>query len=245
MATMAMVRRRLLVAALSVAGATLAPAAVASTPGSPFGSYDLIAATPTNGIQVAGWAIDPDTAAPTTVTFTLDGGTLATVLANVDRPDVGAAFPAYGPYHGFNSTYTVTPGNHTVCDTANNVPGTPGTSTLLGCRNIYVTGDPFGTFDALTSPGSGKITLAGWSIDPDTTQPIAVAFTLDGVALGRVKAKVDRPDVGAAFPAYGPYHGFNKTYTVGPGTHTVCVTAVNVGPGEAMTIGCHSIVVTS
>jgi hypothetical protein len=98
---------------------------------------------------------------------------------------------------------------------------------------------PVGNFERATAV-TGGIEVKGWAIDPDTSDPIYVWVTLDGA--GRhLYANTHRPDVGAAYPAYGPDHGFQGTLTATPGTHTVCVTASNVGPGAHRNLGCRSV----
>ena len=44
--------------------------------------------------------------------------------------------------------------------------------------------------------GSTSLRVTGWSIDPDTTSPVAIAITLDGAAAATVAAAVvASPDV--------------------------------------------------
>jgi hypothetical protein len=50
---------------------------------------------------------------------------------------------------------------------------------------------------------------------------------VDGVAQGVVPAAAARPDVAAAFPAAGPSHGFSASVPAGPGSHSVCVSALS------------------
>jgi hypothetical protein len=227
---------------VAFAAALLGPAPTATAasdpPGTPFGHFESAVAVP-GGVQVKGWAVDPDTAAPIYVWVTLDG-VGRHLVANVPRPDVGAALPGFGPDHGFLGTLTAAAGTHAVCVTASNVG--PGAHKPLGCRSVTVlAGSPFGNFEGATVVG-GNVQVKGWAIDPDTTAPIYVWVTVDGV--GRhLYANVNRPDVGAAYPGYGPNHGFTGTLTVGPGSHTVCVTASNVGPGSHRSLGCRTVAV--
>ena len=86
--------------------------------------------------------------------------------------------------------------------------------------------------------------MRGWAIDPDTTSPIFLWVTVDGV--GRhVQAAASRPDVGAAHPAYGDNHGFSVSIAASPGSHRVCVTAANVSIGKHTSLGCRSATVRS
>jgi hypothetical protein len=71
----------------------------------PVGSLDQI---DTKG-QVAGWSADDDRpSSPVQVVLAVDGVVLATVAANVPRPDVTAAFPKFVGNHGFVFTLPVT-----------------------------------------------------------------------------------------------------------------------------------------
>jgi peptidoglycan/xylan/chitin deacetylase (PgdA/CDA1 family) len=234
-----MKRSWVLLLSLALGITLLAPMPATAATGSPFGNYESAVAV-VGGISVKGWAIDPDTTAPIYVWVTLDG-VGRHFYANVNRPDVGAAFPAFGPSHGFLGTLAATPGTHTVCVTASNVGA--GTHTSFGCRTVAtaLSGSPFGNYESAVAV-IGGISVKGWAIDPDTTAPIYVWVTLDGV--GRhFYANVNRPDVGAAYPGYGPSHGFLGTVAATPGTHTVCVTASNVGAGSHKALGCRSVTV--
>jgi hypothetical protein len=105
--------------------------------GLPMGSLDGAAASP-GSITVGGWAIDPDQVASIPVRVRVDGQVLATVTADVPRPDVAAAFPLYAAAdHGFQTTVGVAPGPHTVCVDAVNVSGA-GWDRELRCVDLVV-----------------------------------------------------------------------------------------------------------
>lgn len=94
--------------------------------------------------------------------------------------------------------------------------------------------DPFGATDAATSTQ-----VSGWAIDADTSAPISVQVSVDGRATGGpVVAGFPRGDVAAVFPGVGSAHGFTVPLALGPGAHTVCVQALNVGPGADAPAGC-------
>jgi hypothetical protein len=113
---------------------------------------------------------------------------------------------------------------------------------LLATTADAATGDPFGNgFDKVTGV-TGGVEVKGWAIDPDTTAPIKVRVTVDGVAKD-VTADVARADIGSAYPAYGPNHGFLTTVSATPGTHQVCVTALNVGAGANTSFDCQQVTV--
>ena len=101
-------------------------------------------------------------------------------------------------------------------------------------------GSPFGMIDAL-STGPSKVSAAGWAIDPDTSAPIIVQMYIDGRANALTWANLSRPDVGAAYPAYGPNHGYNLTMATTAGPHTVCLYGINTGPGASTQLGCRAV----
>ena len=103
-------------------------------------------------------------------------------------------------------------------------------------------GDPFGQIDAVTG-GPSKVTASGWAIDPDTSSAILVQMYVDGRANALTWANLPRPDIGAAFPAAGPNHGYSLTMQTTPGSHTVCLYAINNGPGTSSTLGCQVVYV--
>jgi SpoIID/LytB domain protein len=111
-------------------------------PGAPIGNVESYASAPSSGgqpgtISVTGWALDPDTTAPIGVLVNIDGAT-TTWTADVSRADVAAAYPASGPNHGFAGTVPASPGRHSVCLWAINVPSSPG-NPWLGCGTVTVT----------------------------------------------------------------------------------------------------------
>ncbi|MHB8300129.1 MAG: hypothetical protein ACYDDW_16560, partial [Dermatophilaceae bacterium] len=184
-------------------------------------------------------AIDPDTSAPIMAQMYVDGSANALTWANQPRPDVAAAYPATGPDHGYTLTMAATPGLHTVCLYAINTG--PGTSSPLGCRTVSVANsDPFGQIEAVTT-GPHAVTATGWAIDPDTSAPIMAQMYVDGSANALTWANQPRPDVAAAYPATGPNHGYTLTMAATPGLHTVCLYAINTGPGTSSPLGCRTV----
>ncbi|HEX7097587.1 MAG TPA: SpoIID/LytB domain-containing protein [Acidimicrobiales bacterium] len=203
----------------------------------PFGALDVAARTPA-GIRVAGWAIDPNTAAPTGVHVYVNGQLRAAFDAAGNRPDVGAAFPGYGNAHGFDVTVPLAGTVNTVCAYAINAGA--GENRLIACRTVTARVDPFGALDVANGRPDG-IDVAGWAIDPDTPSPIDVHVYVDGAFAGAVHANGNRPDVGAAFAGYGNAHGFNASVPASPGQHQVCVYGINAGPGGNTLIACRTV----
>ena len=103
--------------------------------------------------------------------------------------------------------------------------------------------DPIGYLDQAVPSGSAAISLQGWAADPDNlAQPLTVQATLDGVSAAQVVTAVSRPDVVKA-RFTGPTPGFAITLAALPGSHSVCVTAVNIGAGLDRSLGCRTVVV--
>ncbi len=207
--------------------------------GSPIGSLDLVRGSYW-GIDVAGWAIDPNTAASIPVHVYVDGrGTPLT--ASGRRDDVAAALPGYGRAHGFSARMPASPGRHTVCAYGIDVAA-PGGNAAIGCRTVVVPdGSPVGSLD-LAATAWGYVRVAGWAFDPDTPAPIGVHVYVNGV--GRAfTADQSRPDVAAAFAGYGAGHGFDVAVPrVGAGPNTVCVYAIEAaGTGGNALLGCRSL----
>jgi len=192
------------------------------------------------GVTVSGWAIDPDSTAPIDVHVYVDGVGSRT-SANLSRPDVGAAYPAFGAAHGFSATVPVSSsGTHSVCVYGINVLG--GTNTLYGCSNVVAQGgSPVGVLESVKA-SEGKINVGGWAIDPDSTASIPVHVYIDSASVA-LTASLSRPDVGNANPGYGNLHGFSGTFTASPGEHRVCVFGINTGAGANSQIGCSTVVV--
>ena len=204
--------------------------------GNPFGNFESVTTGP-GEVFVSGWAIDPDSTAPINVDVWVDGAFTAKLTANVPRPDVASAYPGYGPNHGFNGAVPVPAGTHEVCVYALNTgPGTSNKS--LGCKTVTVGGIPFGHFESAVG-GAGAVAVSGWAIDPDSADPINVDVWVDGAFTAKLTANVNRPDVGSAYPAYGPTHGFSGSVPLPAGTHEVCAYALNTGSGSSnKALGC-------
>jgi len=65
---------------------------------------------------------------------------------------------------------------------------------------------------------------------------------VNGVFRAALAANVNRPDVGAAYPAYGANHGFSSTGAIaGTAGNTVCAYGINVGPGSNALLGCKTV----
>ncbi|HEY0127319.1 MAG TPA: hypothetical protein VGB58_09305, partial [Blastococcus sp.] len=207
----------------------------------PVGSFDGISASGAT-ISARGWALDPDSAAgPVAVHLYVDGRGMV-LAADGSRPDIGAAFPAAGPAHGFSWSGSVTPGMHEVCAYAIDTE-LPSRNTALGCRTVATQQAlPIGSFDGISASGA-TISARGWAFDPDDGgRPVSVHAYVDGAIAGLATADAPRPDVGAAFPAAGPAHGLSWSTTVAPGEHRVCLYAIDMDlPWRNTALGCRTV----
>lgn len=200
----------------------------------PIGSFESVQGSP-GQVRVTGWALDPDTANPIQVHVYVDNASTA-YTADRDRPDVGAAYPGFGSKHGFDVTVPVSPGgSHKICVYAINVGA--GDNTLLGCGDVVLpSGSPVGGIDKVTAE-SGKVTVTGWALDPDTAAPITVHVYV-GSASYAVTADQDTKSVPASYSAYGTKHGFTYSVAAPPGDTNVCIWGINVGLGGNTEMDC-------
>jgi hypothetical protein len=205
---------------------------------SPFG--DMGVTTGEKSFTVSGWAIDPEAGSAIDVHVYVDGVGVGSITANASRPDVEAAFPGWGKNHGYTYTAAAELGEHSICAYAINVG--VGANTLLGCETVTVRDhSPFGAVDlSLSTTG---VSLTGWAIDPDTTDPIDVHYYVDGRLAKSGSANVSRPDVARAYPGVGNNHGIDVVLPTGPGAHQVCAYGINVGIGTNRLLGCKAITV--
>jgi len=242
---------------------------------SPIGRVDATTGLP-GAVAVSGWSLDPDTGNSISVHIYIDQFSVART-ANLERIDVGNAYPGYGPDHGFSETLAALPGLHTVC--VYGINAGPGAHSLLGCAAVTVLPSsptptptptplpspsptpspspspsvpplppvpelgrvPFGVIEDVSAT-AGLVTVSGWAIDPDTTGPVSVHVHVDGWSVA-IPADINRNDVAAAYPAYGGRHAYSTTVAAAPGVRTVCVYAINSGPGGNAVLGCRTVTV--
>lgn len=133
----------------------------------------------------------------------------------------------------------VTAGNKRVCAIART---SFGTETRINCRLVDVAGaSAIGSVDRIEYAG-GRIHVAGWALDRESLGSIPVAVSIAG-RRETVLANWRRDDVAAAFPDYGPDHGFGASAPVGAGNHQVCVEFGGVGAGANVLARCEQVVV--
>ena len=207
---------------------------VAVADAAPLGEIGAVTTTPSS-LTVSGWALDPDTSAPIEAHIYVDGQGVS-IMADGPRPDL---VPIYnrGANHGYSWTFKVGPGTHNVC--VYGINSTPGPNTLIGCRTVSIANAaPIGVIDSVTTTAS-TLSVAGWTLDPDTSVPIEAHIYVDGQGVS-IMADAPRPDL---IPYYnrGADHGYGYTFQVGPGTHNICVYGIDATAGPNTVIGCRTV----
>lgn len=212
----------------------------ASVAQSPRGKVDSYAAAP-GGVRITGWAFDRDVPTQSIMVQASVDGVVQNVPADLSRPDIAQAF-GVGDRHGFSAVVPAGNGSHVVCVTALNLAG--GGSTVLGCRWVTVSDPPpIGWLDSVTTTPT-SISVEGWALDPDTTQPIGVHVYVDGAGAAVLTADGSRPDVGQKY-GKGDAHGFRATVPATGGSHQVCVYAIGYAGGGNTLLGCRTVAVGS
>jgi SpoIID/LytB domain protein len=197
--------------------------------GIPFGNVETVKDIGT-GVQVSGWAIDPDTANPIAVHMYVDGSFVGATTASNERDDVAMHFPGYGADHGFSTVVAATQGTHTICVYAIN-SGIGTYNPALRCTSLTLNRNPRGTV-TLSGYRAGTATVTGWALDPDSIGPIGVHVYVDGKWAGATSATLDGATSAAAlYPGYGTLHGYSFSLSLKPGSHQVCTYAINTGQG--------------
>jgi SpoIID/LytB domain protein len=206
----------------------------------PIGSLDKTALT-AGKLRLVGWSIDPDAAAdPVEMHVYVNGRYRSKVTADAPRADVGRAYPAGGNLHGYDTTVALSAGKSTVCVYAIDRPTGAG-NPRLGCTTVTYGKPPIGDLNAVTVSGT-KARVVGWALDPDTADSIPVHVYVDGKLAKVATASVPRTDVGRAYPAHGPRHGFDVTVGLTAGRHSVCVYGIDVaGGGRNPQLECASV----
>lgn len=192
---------------------------------SPVGAITSATAFP-GGIDVAGWAADPD-ATSLHVPLLVDGQWRRTEVTGA-----GGAFSA--------RLLGIPSGWRSVC--GHGVNQGPGIDLKFGCANVTVpAASPRGGVDSLGA-ANGMIVASGWAVDDESLDPIVVALDIDG---HRSTTWADRRRAGwsSAYPGYGDVHGFAINVPASKGRHRACVVALNVAGGADRTLACADVVV--
>ncbi|MGJ0203214.1 hypothetical protein [Leucobacter sp. gxy201] len=189
-------------------------------------------------IKMWGWALDPDTVNPIDLHVSINGR-WAVVPANAQNLSTQASYPNHGTNHGFGAVIPADPGSNKVCVYAINQGA--GSNTTLKCQDVVVpSSDPRGEVKELIGL-PGQISMWGWAADPDTTDPIDLHVRVDGTQWYVVPANAPYSAMAQLMPEVGLNHGFGARIPATPGSHEVCVFAVNAGPGSSKTLRCATV----
>lgn len=206
----------------------------------PVGFLDGVDATAT-GATIQGWTFEPGKTLAGSVHVYVDGRFAKGVDANRPRGDVKAAFPAQSIATGFSDFVPLPQGGHHVCVYALNVSATK--SAELGCRDINVsTPQPRGFLDSVSST-PGTISVFGWAFEPGNQTPASIHVYMDNAFATGFDANSYRPDVQSVFSSQSAYQGYSGSFSAAPGTHKVCVYALNTQQSRPLAMGCRDVVV--
>ncbi len=175
-------------------------------------------------IQVSGWAVANSDYGRAGTRIFLDTDYVYHGVADLPRPDVQWAFPAFGPNTGFDHSIIAPAGKHLVCLWG--VDRRNGTTSLIGMREIEVAG-PFGRVEAVQDAGGGRIRVVGWGLANQACERMGLRVFVDTDFVYHGVAELPRPDIHAAQPVYGPNTGFDVTVQSAPGRRLVCVWGVD------------------
>lgn len=204
----------------------------------PFGSFDGVVDVG-GGMRVHGWAIDPSRDEVHAHIY-VDQKPVVSVRADRSRPDVAAAYPAFGDSHGFEALIPCEPGRHVVCVLAYDTGS--GSSKFLAFTTVELSG-PRGNLDLVESPAPGRLRVVGWADDRFAPGQVAqLRLIVDGQRVASFASGIGRPDVAAAHPGAFPSAGFDASFDAAPGRHLVCVEIV-YRSGFSALIGCREVVV--
>lgn len=208
---------------------------------SPVGHLDTVQRRPGENaftVRVSGWAVDPGIAASVPIHLYANGSLVGSTLANSTRADIESRYPPYGSQRGFAATLQLPPGTHRVC--AFGIDAGAGSNRLLGCKNITVGTLPVGVVDSIRRTGGTNVTVAGWTVDPDTSAPIDIEVRVGGVLRGTTTASILRSTIGSYDRYYGKAHGYSTTAPLGTSSSVqVCVYALNAFQGSgSRLLGC-------
>ncbi|MEO5665574.1 MAG: hypothetical protein ABIR39_20090, partial [Nocardioides sp.] len=166
----------LLAGLLQVVAAAPASAAV------PFGDVNVLESREPGRVHVAGWAIDPDQAgAFVTIHVYVGGQGIDIGQAKLSRPDVGAAYPAAGDFHGFDTVIDfAVVGDQPWAVYGIDTQGGP--PALLETGRVTIADpSPTGAVDSLSSSVHRTVDIAGWASDPNApASPVPIGVYIGG-----------------------------------------------------------------
>lgn len=203
----------------------------------PFGNLER--ATDVGGaIRMSGWAVANSDYGRAGIRLFLDTDFVFHGVAELERPDVRWAYPAFGLNTGYDATIKAPPGKRLVC--AWGVDRRNGRTALLGMREVVVAG-PRGQINKVIDLGGQRLRVQGWAMDPTVDTKVAmVRYRIDGKEVWRGRTAASRPDVVAAIPGAPANAGFSVDFPVAQGRHTVCVDLIDAY-GQVTTLGCRTV----
>ncbi len=107
--------------------------------------------------------------------------------------------------------------------------------------------NPFGHLDQVAISGT-RVRVAGWAIEPDAINGLTTIKITDRGPFGTTStsmfANQSRSDVNRIYNVVGTFGFIASLPWTGPGAHSFCVTAVNVGRGTAdRLLGCRDVAI--
>ena len=190
-------------------------------------------------VRVVGWAADARTTDNLGVVASVNGvADAVSTTTQIARPDVSAALPGASPTAGYALVARLREGVNTVC--LYTKEGGYNARALIGCNSFTVNNNPSGSLESVTAVNGGY-QVVGWAADPDDAERGLVHVYLDGQATAALTT-VARPDVKAVVPSAPLTSGFDIPVPAGPGPHTICVYAINIGRGSSnVGLGCRAV----
>ena len=188
-------------------------------------------------IRLSGFAIANSDYQRSGIRIFLDTDYVYHGVAELPRPDVQSAYPAFGPDTGYDVSIATTAGRHLVCVWG--VDRTNGRTAVLAARNIDVAG-PIGVLDWAWDVG-GQIRVTGWAVANAAFETAGIRIFLDEDFVYHGATDVPRPDVNRAYPASGPNTGYDVTINAAPGRHLVCAWGVDRRNGSITLLGSREI----
>ncbi len=206
----------------------------------PFGALETVEAGD-GTVRVSGWAVantDYDRAG---YRILVGDRFVSHGLAELPRPDVKFAYPAFPPGTGLDVTVNAPAGKQLVCLWG--VDRRNGRQSLIGMREVVV-GGPVGALEGVdTAPG--QVVVRGWALSGARRRKRATVrvFVDTGFVAELPLTDLPRPDVVAANPGAALESGFRVPVAVAPGKHLVCLWATDPETGAQTIIDAEEVVV--
>ena len=190
-------------------------------------------------IYYDGYALDPsDMNAPVTAMFTVNGQVVSYTIANQPSPQL-YPYGVRAPHGVQGSIGTALEGSVSVCMFLFNIG--PGSNTLAQCSNVNVEHQgPRGGVSASVDD-RGDIKVTAYAYDPSSpTQSLAIWIVDNGQLKSARVANEAQPSL--APYGIGGAHGASMSYFAGTvGTHSICIYAINIGPGSNQWVDCQNV----